>query len=203
VSKSRETADSVFLNVPYDRQFKKLFLAYISAISAFGFIPRATLEIPTSERRLDRILRLIEECRYSIHDLSRVQLDQNRPRTPRFNMPFELGLVVGRETPLASKRHHWFVFESRRFRLAKSLSDLNGTDPFIHNGQVAGVFREICNLFRRPGRQPSIQQMAEILRELQKGLPKILYEAGATSPYEPRVFRDICVAASGAKDRIV
>ena len=53
-----------------------------------------TLGIPGGERHLDRILWPIQSCRYSIHDLSRVQLDRAAPRTPRFNMPFELGLSV-------------------------------------------------------------------------------------------------------------
>jgi hypothetical protein len=54
--KPRFDAGSVFLNIPYDADFENLFLAYISAISAFGFTPRATLEIPFGQRRLDRIL---------------------------------------------------------------------------------------------------------------------------------------------------
>src|SRR3984885_3421054 len=91
--KTRVDAGSVFLNIPYDAGFENLFLAYISAISAFGFTPRATLEIPFN-RRLDRILSLIEKSEYSIHDLSGVQLDRAIPCTPRFNMPFELGLTV-------------------------------------------------------------------------------------------------------------
>jgi hypothetical protein len=56
-------------------------------------------------------------------------------------------------------KHEWFVLESVDHRLAKSLSDLNGTDPYIHRGTVAGVFRELCNAFVRSGRQPTIQQM--------------------------------------------
>ena len=85
---------SAFLNIPYDSAFENLYLAYIAGLSAFGLIPRATVEIPTSQRRLERILNLIQECAYSIHDLSRVQLDVKAPRVPRFNMPFELGLAV-------------------------------------------------------------------------------------------------------------
>src|SRR5882724_10371394 len=54
--KSEINAGSVFLNIPYDAGFENLLLAYISAISAFGFTPRATLEIPFGQRRLDRIL---------------------------------------------------------------------------------------------------------------------------------------------------
>jgi hypothetical protein len=56
---------SVFLNIPYDSAFENLYLAYIASLSAFGHIPRATLEIPTSQRRLERILKLIQECAYS------------------------------------------------------------------------------------------------------------------------------------------
>ena len=52
----RRVKESVFLNVPYDAGFENLFLAYIVGISAFGFTPRATLEIPFGQRRLDRIL---------------------------------------------------------------------------------------------------------------------------------------------------
>ena len=88
-----KTKEAVFLNIPYDPLFTRLYLAYITAFSAIGFVPRATLGI-TGNRRLDRIASLIESCAYSIHDLSRVQLDRHAPRTPRFNMPFELGLAV-------------------------------------------------------------------------------------------------------------
>src|SRR5450631_1393727 len=95
--RSNASRPSVFLNLPYDRRFESLFLAYIAGVSAFGMTPRATLEIPGSVRRLDRIFKLISSCPYSIHDLSRVQLDRRLPATPRFNMPFELGLAVAHE----------------------------------------------------------------------------------------------------------
>jgi hypothetical protein len=68
-----------------------VYLAYIAALTAKGLAPRTTIEIPGSVRRLDRILELIASCRYSFHDLSRVELGRSRPRAPRFNMPFELG----------------------------------------------------------------------------------------------------------------
>jgi len=96
-SKLRVEKAAVFLNIPYDRRFENLLLAYIAGISAFGFAPRATLEIPFSQRRLERIISLIASSQYSVHDLSRVQLDRTRPSTPRFNMPFKLGITVGIE----------------------------------------------------------------------------------------------------------
>jgi hypothetical protein len=119
-------------------------------------------------RRLERILDLIRQCEYSVHDLSRVEIDRAAPQTPRFNMPFELGLSVALEKSGKDEKRGWFVCESRNYRLAKSLSDLNGTDPFIHNGTIEGVFRELANMFRRPGKQPTVQEMRLVYRKLGK-----------------------------------
>jgi hypothetical protein len=100
--------DSVFLNIPYDPAYEEHFLAYIAGVAAFGIDPRATLELTSGERRLDRIFQLISACKYSFHDLSLVRLDRTLPATPRFNMPFELGLVVGWQNA-APSGHTWFV----------------------------------------------------------------------------------------------
>jgi hypothetical protein len=57
-------------------------------------------------------------------------------------MPFELGLTVA----LARSDHpdhSWIVCEAVPHRIKKSLSDLDGTDPYIHGGGVKGVFREL------------------------------------------------------------
>lgn len=191
---------AVFLNIPYDPQFSRLFLAYITAVCAMRFVPRATVGI-TGTRRLDRIAKLIETCSYSIHDLSRVQLDRNAPRTPRFNMPFELGLAVAWAR---SDRHHkWFVFEAVNRRVAKSLSDLDGTDPYIHRGTVRGVMREICNAFVSPGRQPTVPQMMKMYRELRRDSRRILKNAGGNSMFTARVFSDLCLAAAGLRSKYV
>lgn len=195
--------DEVFLNIPYDKKFERLFRAYICGTSAFGLIPRATLEIPGGARRLDRILELVQSCKYAIHDLSRVEIDRTPPLTPRFNMPFELGLSVAHEKASKKGRHEWFVCESMNFRLAKSLSDLNGTDPYIHEGTVKGVFAELRNMFVRNDRQPSIQQMWTIYRETSRGVPIILRHAGSNSLYSARVFKDLCVLSSASADRVV
>jgi hypothetical protein len=184
---------SVFLNVPYDSAFENLYLAYIAGLSAFGLIPHATLEIPTSQRRLERILGLIDQCAYSIHDLSRVQLDAIAPKAPRFNMPFELGLAVAQDA--GNRRETWYVCEAIPYRINKSLSDLDGTDVRIHGGTVKGVFGALCNIFARQTRQPSVQEMSRIYLVLRRNLPTIMAQAGARDPYGPRVFRDLVLAA--------
>lgn len=194
--KDRKAPAEVFLNIPYDHDFENLFLAYIAGITAFGLVPRATLEIPSSSRRLDKIITLIETCRYSVHDLSRVECNPHAPRTPRFNMPFELGLAVAHQGKVGGGKHSCFVCEAIQFRLAKSLSDLNGTDPYIHDGKIVGVFRELCNIFARSDRQPTTQQMGQVYREIKRNLAEIMRRSGATSPYTARVFKDLIFVAS-------
>jgi hypothetical protein len=203
VARQQKRTPEVFLNIPYDKKFEKLFLAFIAGTIALGLNPRATLEITTSVRRLDRILDLIRQCEYSVHDLSRVEADRAAPRTPRFNMPFELGLSVALEKRAKNEKRGWFVCEARSYRLAKSLSDLNGTDPFIHGGTIEGVFRELANMFRRPGKQPTVQQMRSIYRKLRKNMPAVLREAGSKTPYSARAFRDLCVVAIDAAEELV
>jgi len=193
-SSSPPKSVGAFLNIPYDSRFQSLYLAYIAGLTAFGLVPRATLEIPGGARRLERIFELIRTCPYSFHDLSRVELDTRPPATPRFNMPFELGLVVALEK-LYPCHHDWFVLEAKKQRLQKSLSDLAGTDVYVHNGRVGGVFRELCNAIVREGRQPTVQQMAHLYKDLVAALPGIMRRAGATSAFEARPFTELVVTS--------
>jgi hypothetical protein len=203
IAKPRKSRAEVFLNIPYDKTFDRLFVAYIAGISALGMVPRATLEIPDSSRRLEKILRLARSCKYSVHDLSRVQMDPAKPRVPRFNMPFELGLCVADANRREGQKQNWFVFEAVANRLDKSLSDLKGTDPRIHGVTVRGVLSGLCNIFRRPGRQPTVPQMMQIYKDLRKKQAVILKKAGSKTLYTGRVFADFCVAASSEAERTV
>ncbi|MGC2529357.1 MAG: hypothetical protein WA639_16525 [Candidatus Acidiferrum sp.] len=203
MAKLKKWRAEVFLNAPYDKKFERLFLAYIAGISAYGMVPRATLEITDSSRRLEKILKLERSCDYSVHDLSRVQLDPAKPRVPRFKMPFELGLCVADATRREGQKQNWFVFEAVANRVDKSLSDLKGTDPRIHGTTVQGVLSGLCNAFRRPGRQPTVPQMMQIYRALRKNQEAILKRAGSNTLYTRRVFADVCVLASSEADRIV
>lgn len=185
---------NAFLNIPYDETFQNLYLAYLAGITAFGLVPRATLEIPGGVRRLDRIFKLIRSCRYSFHDLSRVELDKKRPPTPRFNMPFELGLVVAWDK-LHPGEHVWFVLEAKARRLLKSLSDLAGTDAYVHGGRPRGLFRELCNALVRTERQPTVEEITTIYRGLAAALPAIKKRAAARSVFEAHVFTELVVTA--------
>ncbi len=191
--------NAVFLNIPYDNGFRKLYLAYIVGLTHLGLEPRATLGIPGGNNRLDRILELIKGCRYSIHDLSRIELDRKAPQVPRFNMPFELGLAVT-WSQLYPSRHTWFVCEAENRRLQKSLSDLNGADPNIHDGTVEGVMRELGNAFVRDGAMPSVPQMMNAYRIVSRKAGAIQQDAGSQSLFEARTFKNLCFAARVAAD---
>jgi len=59
-------------------------------------------------------------------------------------MPFELGLAVALSLSESRRQRHGFVLlESKRFRLQRSLSDMNGYDPLIHHGTQGGAIHSI------------------------------------------------------------
>jgi hypothetical protein len=188
--------NAVFLNVPYDDEFQELYLAYIVGLHQLGFDPKIASGIPGGERRLDRILALIQTCRYSIHDLSRVELSAAPPATPRFNMPLELGLTIT-WAKLHPKRHTWFLWESTPRRLQKSMSDLDGTDPYIHRGTVQGVLSELRNAFLRDG-APTVNKMNEAYQLVESNLEGILADAASSDIYTASVFRELCFVALDA-----
>jgi len=188
------TDNAVFLNLPYDSDFEKLFIAYIVGLHCLGLRPRVTLGLPGGKTRKDKIIELIEECAFSIHDLSRVELDRSAPATPRFNMPFELGLAVAIER-YHPKKPMWFVFETVQRRADKSLSDMKGSDHYIHDGTVEGVMRELSNAFTRTKANPTVPRMMEIFRTVADKLPELKRIRGARDCFSASMFEDLCLAA--------
>lgn len=194
--------NAAFINIPYDRRYEHLYLALIAGLCGFGLIPRATIEIPGSDRRLDRIFALIRRCRYSLHDLSRVSLDRSPPPTPRFNMPFELGLCLA-WAKVGRRKHEYFVFEAIRHRLHKSLSDLGGTDPEIHSGTPQGLLRALTNALSRSRQRPTVRELEHIFDDLRKAAPVLKRDLRTNSLYAARPFRELVIAAQvSARERI-
>jgi len=90
-----EYSNQIFINCPFDDEYQKLYYSIVFVVLDCGFIPRSTKEIDDSSRlRLKSITEIIQKCKYGIHDLSRVELDDDN-QLPRFNMPFELGIFYG------------------------------------------------------------------------------------------------------------
>lgn len=64
---------NVFLNCPFDFSYQDLFFAAVFTILACNRQPRCALEsLDSGQNRLDKIVGLIRESQYSIHDLSRI-----------------------------------------------------------------------------------------------------------------------------------
>jgi hypothetical protein len=144
---------------------------------------------------LNRIIELIGQCPYSFHDLSRVTLDQTVPRTPRFNMPFELGLAVAKGAALRSN-HQWFLFESMSHRLNKSLSDLDGTDPYIHGNKPEGVLRALMNALVRHRNPPTLPELNRVYQEVRAAASRLKKELRGAPLFEARAFKELVFLAN-------
>ena len=186
-------AKSVFLNVPFDTEYNSLFLALIAGLAGLGLKPRCVLEVPSGGRnRLERIFGLIASCGASVHDLSRVALSSDLG-VPRFNMPFELGITYS----LSQMRSHsFFVLEERAFRLQVSLSDLNGHDPYIHEGNSTGVLRCVLDCFGKPSIAPPLSALELLLKRLTQTALKLQKEHRSAGLFHPYLFRQISWTAA-------
>ncbi|HUP90049.1 MAG TPA: hypothetical protein VM100_11880, partial [Longimicrobiales bacterium] len=145
---------AVFLNVPFDRGYEPQFVALISTLIAIGRTPRCVLEVAeTGEGRLPRLLDHIRGCEVSVHDLSRVGVPA------RFNMPFELGLACA--VAQLEPGYKFILLERIPFRLQKTLSDINGRDPYIHDGTVHGT---ISCILEALGPSRDVPDIADVVK---------------------------------------
>jgi len=193
----RKRIESVFLNIPYDREFEDLYLAYIVGLTQLGLRVNVTLAIP-NQGRLEAIIDLIKESNFSIHDLSRIKSSKG---IPRFNMPLELGLALHR-SHVTRGRHRVYVFESKPYRAQRSTSDINGIDPQIHNQTPKGVMRGLRNIFRQLGDVTTVPEMLLSYRAVKKKLSELRLNAGRQSLFQASVFHDLTVAALVEFDRL-
>ena len=164
-------------------------MTFIAGLCGFGLRPRATLEIPGPTRRLDRIFELISACGYSFHDLSRVQLTSG---APRFNMPFEVGLTVA--TARWRPSHQWFLFEAKPFRVQQTLSDLSGTDVYIHGDAPRRLLSALTDTLVRATKQPTVNELGRIQRFVRDKSTGIRRNYGTL--FGARAFRDLVVVAT-------
>lgn len=106
-------------------------------------------------------------------------------------MPFELGLAIAQAR---GARHEWFVFEAVPHRLKKSLSDLDGTDPHIHDGEARGVLRALSNALSRSAARPALADLKTIYLDLKQAAIAVKSDRGG-SLFEAGAFRDLVLVA--------
>jgi hypothetical protein len=152
---SASTTDDVFINCPFDDDFRPIFRAITFAVFFCGFRLRSALEIEDgSYARLEKIMDIVGECRFGIHDLSRTEPDPIN-QLPRFNMPLELGIFLGakRFGDEGQRRKYALVIDTERYRYQKFISDIGGMDIKAHDGmpeKVTGIIRDwLANVSHR------------------------------------------------------
>lgn len=136
---------SVFINCPFDSRYKPIFYAVVFTVYDCGFIPRSALEAANEPVRLQRILDIIRQSRYSINDLSRAGCGGNR--LARFNMPLELGLFIGAQKfgDLRQNGKTYLILDRDRYRYQQFISDRAGNDPKPHGGDYRIAIRQVRN----------------------------------------------------------
>lgn len=155
---------SVFINCPFDPEYWPLLEAIVFCIVECGFVPRSALELTDSgEARLHKLRDLIRGCRYSIHDLSRVELS---PKTglPRFNMAFELGFDLGARFygPRALRAKRCLILEAKQYTNQKVISDLAGQDPRYHNNSPAEAIIQVRTWLQGASERKTVPGPAKI-----------------------------------------
>lgn len=134
---------NVFINCPFDHSYvNDLLKPMIFILVKNGYQPRLSLEVSDSGQiRLDKIIGIIKECKFGIHDLSLVK-SKSIGEFARMNMPFELGIDYGLRKsgidPFNSKQ--FLILEAVRYDYMKAISDINGFDIKVHGNNTEAIF---------------------------------------------------------------
>jgi hypothetical protein len=141
---------NVFVNCPFDNTYRPLLRPLLFTIMDLGFEPRIASErLNSAEPRVSKILELIEDSKFGIHDLSRIKASAVGEYY-RMNMPFELALDIA---CALYKGGQWadkkcLILEAAPFEYQAALSDLAGSDIRVHEGKpklVAAAVRNWLN----------------------------------------------------------
>lgn len=192
-------ASSVFLNCPFDDDFSFVRAAIIFSIYDCGFVPRCALELNNgAEIRIDKINRIISECKFGIHDISRTELDVHN-ELPRFNMPLELGIFLGaKRFGSGSHRHKsCLILDKEQYRYQQYISDIAGQDIRSHEGdaeRAVSVVRAWLNDASGRRTVPGGAAIWQRFQQFQGDLPGICEEAELE--VDEVTYNDYCLFTS-------
>jgi len=142
---------NVFINCPFDEEYAPILQAIIFVVVVLGFNPRLASERNDSgESRLEKIREIIEDCRLSIHDLSRCQA-RRKGEYFRLNMPFELGMDWGCRNYYGDGRDQkrFLILEEKPYRFQAAISDLSGCDIEVHGGRYDRAMKRVRDWLRQ------------------------------------------------------
>lgn len=196
---AKDYTSNVFVNCPFDEEYKPLLDAIVFAIFDCGFVPRCALEEDNSGNvRFEKIKSIIAACKFGVHDISRTDLD-GRNGLPRFNMPLELGVFLGAQRfgdPI-QKRKNTLVLETEQYRYQIYISDIAGHDIRAHGNQPGRVIAHIRNWLNTASGRKTIPGGAAITRRYNRflrSLPQICAELQLEE--DEVMYNDYCVLVS-------
>lgn len=132
--------ERIFINCPFDKEYNPILKSILFTSLALGYEPVLSTNKDSSANRLNGIIDLMKNSDYSIHDLSRIEIQ----RLPRFNMPFECGIDFGiKNTSNPNKKI--MIFEKEQYRYQQVLSDISGNDIFSHKNMPVEAVKSIRN----------------------------------------------------------
>ena len=191
--RSTHYTENVFINCPFDVAYKPLFDAMVFTVHDCGFIARCALEEEdASQVRIDKIYAIIADCCYGIHDISRIELDENSG-FPRFNMPLELGIFLGaKQFGVADqKEKKCLVLDKEPYRYQQFISDIAGQDIQAHHNEVETIVRIVRNWLRAASGWRTIPGGGAIWRHYQEFLKDLPRTAeGFQLEVEDMIFND-------------
>lgn len=153
MEENKEFEKNVFINCPFDVDFLKLLRPWLFTLLYYDFNPRIALEsLDSGEMRLDKIIKLIKESKYGIHDLSRIKASK-KGEYYRLNMPFEIGLDLGCKFfgQDLCKNKKVLILEREKYSYQKGLSDLAGADIKCHEDDPETLISNLRSWFAEVG----------------------------------------------------
>lgn len=191
-SKARWSGQSVFLNCPFDDEYRSLFEAIVFTIHLCGFSCRCALEeTDAAVVRIEKIVRMIAACDLGIHDLSRVD---THGKLPRFNMPLELGLFLGAQRfgQKRQRKKKCLILEGQKYQYQRFISDIAGQDLAAHNGKaeeaITAVRKFLSDYASEDAKIPGRNRILALWQEFTTALPGLL--AYAKQDRESMTFRE-------------
>jgi hypothetical protein len=143
--------ENVFINCPFDNDYFKLLKPLFFTLIYMDFQPLIAETADSGELRLNKLKNMMEVSKYSIHDLSRMEVNSNG--LPRLNMAFECGIDFGIKlsgTGVPNKK--FLILDSEQFRYHKAISDLSGNDIASHKNEPEFIIKSVRNWLRRNGK---------------------------------------------------
>ena len=137
---------NVFINCPFDEKYRVLLKPLLFTIKYCSLNPRIASErMDSSEVRIDKIQAIIEACKYSIHDLSRIKATE-KGEFYRLNIALEIGLDMGCKLYHPDPKYKTkqsLILEGEKFSYQKALSDLSGSDVRCHHDDPEQLVEEV------------------------------------------------------------